>query len=74
MGGMIVLQLAAAHPGCVAAIVIVDQPLVYSPERRAALEAMAAAIEAGNDEPLSSGSRTCFCLPPTGSWWRRYWP
>ena len=60
MGGMIVLQLAAAHPGCVAAIVIVDQPLVYSPERRAALEAMAAAIEAGNDEPLSQWIKNMF--------------
>jgi pimeloyl-ACP methyl ester carboxylesterase len=60
MGGMIVLQLAAAHPGCVAAIVIVDQPLVYSPERRAALEAMVAAIEAGNHEPLSQWIKNMF--------------
>jgi hypothetical protein len=36
MGGMIVLQLAAAHSECVAAIVMVDQPHIYSPERRGA--------------------------------------
>ena len=60
MGGMIVLQLAAVHPDCVAAIVMVDQPLVYSPERRAALEAMAAAIEAGNQEPLSQWIKNMF--------------
>ena len=60
MGGMIVLQLAAVHPDCVAAIVMVDQPLVYSPERRAALEAMAAAIEAGNQEPLSQWIKNLF--------------
>jgi pimeloyl-ACP methyl ester carboxylesterase len=60
MGGTIVLQLAAAHPDCVAAIVIVDQPLVYSPERRAALEAMVAAIEAGNHEPLSQWIKNMF--------------
>jgi pimeloyl-ACP methyl ester carboxylesterase len=60
MGGMIVLQLAAVHPDCVAAIVMVDQPLVYLPERRAALEAMAAAIEAGNQEPLSQWIKNMF--------------
>jgi len=53
MGGVTVLQLAAAHPDCVAAIVMVDPAsLVPPPERRATLEAMAAAIEAGNHEPL----------------------
>ena len=36
MSGMIVLQLAAAHSECVAAIVMVDQPHIYSPERRGA--------------------------------------
>src|SRR5260370_13836492 len=39
---------------------MVDQPLVYSPERRAALEAMAAAIEAGNQEPLSQWIKNMF--------------
>jgi pimeloyl-ACP methyl ester carboxylesterase len=53
MGGVTVLQLAAAHPDCVAAIVMVDPAsLVPPPERRATLEAMAAAIETGNHEPL----------------------
>jgi pimeloyl-ACP methyl ester carboxylesterase len=51
-GGMTVLQLAAAHPDRVAAIVMVDPaPFVFPPERRASLEAMVAAIEAGNQEP-----------------------
>jgi pimeloyl-ACP methyl ester carboxylesterase len=52
MGGMTVQQLAAAHPDCVAAIVMVDPaPFVLPPERRVAIEAMAAGIEAGNHEP-----------------------
>ena len=51
MGGMIVLQLAAAHPNCVAAIVMVDSTVVYSPERRSLVEAVAAGIEAGDHEP-----------------------
>jgi pimeloyl-ACP methyl ester carboxylesterase len=51
MGGIAVLQLAAAHPERVAAIVMVDPaPLVSSPERRAAVEGMVAAIEAGDQE------------------------
>ena len=55
MGGMIVLQLAAAHPDGVAAIVMVDSTLVFSPERRAAFLAVAVGIEAGDH-----GSRTQF--------------
>jgi len=52
-GGMAVLQLAASHPDRVAAIVMVDPaPFVFRPERRAALEAMVTAIEAGNQEPF----------------------
>jgi pimeloyl-ACP methyl ester carboxylesterase len=51
MGGVTALQLAAAHPDCVAAIVMVDPaPLVFSPELRAAVEAMVADTEAGNQE------------------------
>ena len=51
-GGMTVLQLAAAHPDRVAAIVMVaPAPFVFPPELRASLEAMVAAIEAGNQEP-----------------------
>ncbi|GIX48317.1 MAG: 3-oxoadipate enol-lactone hydrolase [Candidatus Tectimicrobiota bacterium] len=52
MGGITVLQLAAAHPDCVAAIVMVDPaPFVRPPELRQAAETMIAAIEAGNQEP-----------------------
>ena len=51
MGGQTVLQLAAAHPDCVAAIVMVDPaPFVFPPELRAAIEAMAADIEDGNQQ------------------------
>jgi pimeloyl-ACP methyl ester carboxylesterase len=52
MGGITVLQLAATHPDCVAAIVMVDPaPFVFPPDLRAGIEAMVAAIEAGNQEP-----------------------
>jgi pimeloyl-ACP methyl ester carboxylesterase len=52
LGATIVLQLAAAHPGRVAGIVMVDPPpFVLPPDLRAGFEAMAAAIEAGNREP-----------------------
>jgi pimeloyl-ACP methyl ester carboxylesterase len=45
------LQLAAAHPHSVEAIVMIDPaPFVALPEQRAAREAMVAAIEAGNQE------------------------
>jgi len=51
MGGKTVLQLAVAHPDCVAAIVMVDPaPFASPPELRAAMESMAADIEAGNQE------------------------
>jgi pimeloyl-ACP methyl ester carboxylesterase len=52
MGGIAVLQLAAAYPDCVAAIVMVDPAaFVRPPEQRALTEEMVAAIEAGNQEP-----------------------
>ncbi len=52
MGGITVLQLAATHPDRVSAIVMVDPaPFVFPPELRTAIEAMIAAIEAGNQEP-----------------------
>jgi pimeloyl-ACP methyl ester carboxylesterase len=51
MGGMIVLQLAAAHPDCLIAIVMVDSTVVYSPERRSLVEAVAAGIEEGDHGP-----------------------
>jgi pimeloyl-ACP methyl ester carboxylesterase len=52
MGGLTVLQLAAAYPDHVAAIVMVDPaPFVRPPEGRARSEAMLAAMEAGDQEP-----------------------
>jgi len=51
-GGLTVLQLAASHPHCVAAIVMVEPgPFVASPDFRAGVEAISDAIEAGNQEP-----------------------
>jgi pimeloyl-ACP methyl ester carboxylesterase len=52
MGGITVLQLAASHPDCVEGIVMVDPaPFVFPPDFRAGIEAMVAAIEAGDQEP-----------------------
>ena len=52
MGGMAVLQLAAAHADSVAAIVMVDPAtMVRTPEYVTAVEAMVEAIEAGDQEP-----------------------
>ena len=52
MGGITALQLAAAHPDKVAAIVMVDPaPFVFPPELKAAVEGLVSAIEAGNQEP-----------------------
>lgn len=51
-GAMTVLQLAAEQPDRVAGVVMVDAaPFVFPPELRAAIEAMLAAMEAGNQEP-----------------------
>jgi pimeloyl-ACP methyl ester carboxylesterase len=51
MGGATVLQLGAAHPDRVAGIVMVDPaPLAFEPERKAGIESMCAAIDAGNRE------------------------
>lgn len=52
MGGITVLQLGAAYPDRVAAIVMVDPaPLAFPPELRAGIEGLVAAIENGNREP-----------------------
>lgn len=52
MGGITVLQLGASYPDRVAGIVMVDPaPLTFSPELRAAIEGMVAAIEAGDRAP-----------------------
>jgi len=51
MGGVTVLQLAAAHPERVAAIVMVDPaPLVVAPEVREGVEIMLRAIAAGDQQ------------------------
>src|SRR5262249_41473112 len=51
MGGITVLQLGAAHPDKVAAIVMVDPaPLVFPPEFAAGIGALVSAIEAGDHE------------------------
>jgi pimeloyl-ACP methyl ester carboxylesterase len=60
LGGIAVLQLAAAHPGCVAAAVMVDSTLVFSPTQRTAIEAVAAGIEAGNHEPRAQFIKNMF--------------
>ena len=52
MGGITALELAVAHPDKVAAIVMVDPaPLVWPPELKTGVDAIVAAIEAGNQEP-----------------------
>lgn len=64
MGGLAVLQLAAAHPDRVAAIVMIDPaPFVSSPERRAGTEAVIAAMEAGNQEPRRQLITNRFFMP-----------
>jgi pimeloyl-ACP methyl ester carboxylesterase len=60
MGGMIVLQLAAAHPDCVAAIVTVDSTLAFLPRHRSAIEAVAAGIEAGDHGPRTQFIKNMF--------------
>ena len=52
MGGITALQLGADHPDKVAGIVMVDPaPLVWPPELKTGVDAIVAAIEAGNQEP-----------------------
>ena len=60
MGGMIVLQLAAAHPDCVSAIIMIDSTLYYSPDRRTAVEAVAVGIEAGDYGPRTQWIESMF--------------
>jgi pimeloyl-ACP methyl ester carboxylesterase len=66
MGSIVVLQLAAAFPDCVAGIVMIEpvRSLTQdSAESRARLEALAAAIEAGIQEPLRQYVTERFFLP-----------
>jgi pimeloyl-ACP methyl ester carboxylesterase len=61
MGGLAVVQLAASHPHCVSAIVMVEPgPFVCSPDIRAGFEAIANAIEAGDQEPRRELIRSLF--------------
>jgi pimeloyl-ACP methyl ester carboxylesterase len=64
MGGLAVLQLAALYPDRVAAIVMIDPArFVSSPEHRAVIEAVLAAMEAGNQEPRRQLISNCFFKP-----------
>jgi len=66
MGGVVVLQLAAAYPACVAGIVMIEpvRSLTQnSEESRARIAALAAAIEANNQEPLRQYVTERFFLP-----------
>lgn len=52
MGGITALQLGAAYPEKIAGIVMVDPaPLAFPAELRTGIEALVAAIDAGNQEP-----------------------
>ncbi len=52
MGGITVLQLAAAYPEKVAGIVMVDPaPLAFPADLKEGIEGLVGAIEAGNQEP-----------------------
>lgn len=64
MGGTAVLQLAAAYPERVAAIVMVDPAaFAFAPEVRARFEALVTAIEAGNQEPRQQTIEENLFLP-----------
>lgn len=64
MGGLTVAQVAASHPRCVAGIVMVEPgPFAPPPEARAALHAMADAIDAGNQEPRREFIKNGLFLP-----------
>ena len=66
MGGSAVLQLAAAYPDHVTAIVMIDPgTLDLPPDVRARLEAMVTAIEAGNQEPRHQAIANLMFLPTT---------
>ena len=64
MGGLTVAKLAASHPHCVAAIAMVEPgPFALPPDVRAGFEAIANAIEAGNQEPRREFIRNNLFLP-----------
>src|SRR5262245_38721964 len=64
MGGLVVAQLAASHPRSVAAIAMVEPgPFAAPPEVRSGFEAIANAIDAGNQEPRREFIRNYLFLP-----------
>lgn len=64
MGGLAVAQLAASHPHCVAAVALVEPgPFALPPDVRAGFEAIADAIEAGNQEPRREFIKNNLFLP-----------
>ncbi len=64
MGGATVLQLAAAYPDHVAAIIMVDPAsFVFPPEVRTRLETVLTDIEAGNKESLQQTIEQMLFLP-----------
>jgi pimeloyl-ACP methyl ester carboxylesterase len=64
MGGITVLQLAAAYPTRVAGIVMVDPaPFVFPPELKAAVDGIVSAIETGNQQPRRDFIANALFLP-----------
>jgi pimeloyl-ACP methyl ester carboxylesterase len=64
MGALVAAQLAASHPRSVTAIVMVEPgPFAAPPDTRAAFEAIANAIEAGNQDPRREFIRNYLFLP-----------
>ena len=66
MGGIVVLQLAAVFPDCVAGIVMIEPVRSFtqpSDEGRAIIAALAEGIEAGNQDPLRQYITERFFLP-----------
>lgn len=64
MGGLAVLQLAAAYPECVGAIIMIEPaPFISSPERLAAIEVLISTIEAGDQEQWRQLLRQRYFLP-----------
>jgi pimeloyl-ACP methyl ester carboxylesterase len=71
MGGMIVLQLAAAHPDCVAAIVMSTRQSFIRQSGALSLRRWRPASRPAITGPAGSESKACSCQTPTGNSWRR---
>ncbi len=64
MGGLVVLELAAAYPDSVAAIAMIDPaPFAPSDERRKSVEMLIASIESGETESLHQMIASRYFLP-----------